>query len=166
MRCYYIETLQVIKEKLDKFWDLKMLTVISGEPLYPLMLDRGRTVLFFSQAVEYFAEWSLSPTNSAFQRVHTGVFDPSLIGLFKHVLFLFFVYFCLEKNAQYIELRCVLFYPFEGVRICMLRLLSYWLLRVVLFSDENAVHTITAAVSRTCIPFLDATASLYKRVRP
>merc|ERR1719334_2363588 len=36
--------------------------------------------LIMTQAVEYFAEWSLSPTNSAFQRVHTGVFDPFLIG--------------------------------------------------------------------------------------
>ncbi|GAB6028666.1 hypothetical protein CHUAL_004492 [Chamberlinius hualienensis] len=33
-----------------------------------------------TQAVEFFAEWSLSPTNVAFLRVHTGVFDPTLIG--------------------------------------------------------------------------------------
>ncbi|XP_048828295.1 LOW QUALITY PROTEIN: MAP kinase-activating death domain protein-like [Brienomyrus brachyistius] len=33
-----------------------------------------------TQAVEYFGEWSLSPTNQAFQRIHNNVFDPSLIG--------------------------------------------------------------------------------------
>lgn len=33
-----------------------------------------------TQAVEFLAEWSLTPTNVAFQRVHTGVLDPSLIG--------------------------------------------------------------------------------------
>uniref|UniRef100_T1JDW8 MAP kinase-activating death domain protein n=1 Tax=Strigamia maritima TaxID=126957 RepID=T1JDW8_STRMM len=33
-----------------------------------------------TQAVEYLAEWSLCPTNVAFLRVQTGVFDPTLIG--------------------------------------------------------------------------------------
>ncbi|XP_077994167.1 MAP kinase-activating death domain protein-like isoform X2 [Glandiceps talaboti] len=33
-----------------------------------------------TQAIEYFAEWSLNPTNVAFLRVHTGVYDPQLIG--------------------------------------------------------------------------------------
>uniref|UniRef100_A0A8C9TUV9 MAP kinase-activating death domain protein n=1 Tax=Scleropages formosus TaxID=113540 RepID=A0A8C9TUV9_SCLFO len=33
-----------------------------------------------TQAVEYFGEWLLSPTNQAFQRIHNNVFDPSLIG--------------------------------------------------------------------------------------
>ncbi|CAG9766594.1 unnamed protein product [Ceutorhynchus assimilis] len=33
-----------------------------------------------TQAVEFLAEWCLTPTNVAFQRVHTGVLDPSLIG--------------------------------------------------------------------------------------
>ncbi|XP_070565661.1 MAP kinase-activating death domain protein-like isoform X2 [Ptychodera flava] len=33
-----------------------------------------------TQAVEFFAEWSLNPTNVAFLRVHTGVYDPQLIG--------------------------------------------------------------------------------------
>lgn len=33
-----------------------------------------------TQAVEYFAEWSLTPTNVVFQRVQTGVYDPALIG--------------------------------------------------------------------------------------
>lgn len=32
------------------------------------------------QAVEFFAEWSLSPTNVVFLRVQTGVYDPLLIG--------------------------------------------------------------------------------------
>lgn len=32
------------------------------------------------QAVEYFVEWALSPTNAVFLRVQTGVFDPLLIG--------------------------------------------------------------------------------------
>ncbi|KAH0999729.1 hypothetical protein HUJ04_008117, partial [Dendroctonus ponderosae] len=33
-----------------------------------------------SQAVEFLAEWSLTPNNVAFQRIHTGVEDPALIG--------------------------------------------------------------------------------------
>ncbi|KAG9510561.1 MAP kinase-activating death domain protein [Fragariocoptes setiger] len=33
-----------------------------------------------TQAVEYMAEWSLSPDNVAFLRVQTGVFDPSIVG--------------------------------------------------------------------------------------
>ncbi|KAJ8911142.1 hypothetical protein NQ315_004432 [Exocentrus adspersus] len=33
-----------------------------------------------TQAVEFLAEWSLTPTNVAFQRIHTGVLDPALIG--------------------------------------------------------------------------------------
>ncbi|XP_022252703.1 MAP kinase-activating death domain protein-like [Limulus polyphemus] len=33
-----------------------------------------------TQAVEFLAEWSLCPTNVAFLRVHTGVFDPTVIG--------------------------------------------------------------------------------------
>ncbi|XP_066556827.1 MAP kinase-activating death domain protein isoform X10 [Amia ocellicauda] len=33
-----------------------------------------------TQAVEYFGEWSLNPTNLAFQRIHNNVYDPSLIG--------------------------------------------------------------------------------------
>lgn len=32
------------------------------------------------QAVEYFAEWSLSPDNVVFLRIQTGVYDPALIG--------------------------------------------------------------------------------------
>lgn len=33
-----------------------------------------------TQAVEFLAEWSLAPTNVAFLRVQTGVFDPAIIG--------------------------------------------------------------------------------------
>ncbi|XP_059675196.1 MAP kinase-activating death domain protein isoform X28 [Gavia stellata] len=33
-----------------------------------------------TQAVEYFGEWSLNPTNYAFQRIHNNMFDPALIG--------------------------------------------------------------------------------------
>ncbi|XP_063145796.1 MAP kinase-activating death domain protein isoform X17 [Candoia aspera] len=33
-----------------------------------------------TQAVEYFGEWSLNPTNYAFQRIHNNMFDPTLIG--------------------------------------------------------------------------------------
>uniref|UniRef100_A0A1I8JJU3 MAP kinase-activating death domain protein n=1 Tax=Macrostomum lignano TaxID=282301 RepID=A0A1I8JJU3_9PLAT len=33
-----------------------------------------------TQAVEYFAEWSLCPDNSAFQRIHSGLSDPAAIG--------------------------------------------------------------------------------------
>lgn len=32
------------------------------------------------QAVEFLAEWSLTPSNVAFLRVHTGVCDPSQVG--------------------------------------------------------------------------------------
>ncbi|XP_055280008.1 MAP kinase-activating death domain protein isoform X41 [Moschus berezovskii] len=33
-----------------------------------------------TQAVEYFGEWILNPTNYAFQRIHSNMFDPALIG--------------------------------------------------------------------------------------
>lgn len=33
-----------------------------------------------TQAVEFLAEWSLCPTNVAFLRVQTGVFDPAIVG--------------------------------------------------------------------------------------
>ncbi|XP_026643580.1 MAP kinase-activating death domain protein isoform X4 [Microtus ochrogaster] len=33
-----------------------------------------------TQAVEYFGEWILNPSNYAFQRVHNNMFDPALIG--------------------------------------------------------------------------------------
>ncbi|XP_071974831.1 MAP kinase-activating death domain protein isoform X26 [Engystomops pustulosus] len=33
-----------------------------------------------TQAVEFFAEWSLNPTNFAFQRIHNNMFDPASIG--------------------------------------------------------------------------------------
>lgn len=33
-----------------------------------------------TQAVEYFVEWALNPTNAVFLRIHTGIFDPLLIG--------------------------------------------------------------------------------------
>ncbi|CAF0729996.1 unnamed protein product [Rotaria sordida] len=33
-----------------------------------------------TQAVEFFAEWSLCPENVAFLRVQTGIFDPAVIG--------------------------------------------------------------------------------------
>uniref|UniRef100_A0A8D0GAB8 MAP kinase-activating death domain protein n=1 Tax=Sphenodon punctatus TaxID=8508 RepID=A0A8D0GAB8_SPHPU len=33
-----------------------------------------------TQAVEYFGEWSLNPTNYAFQRIHNNMFDPAQIG--------------------------------------------------------------------------------------
>ncbi|XP_060227965.1 MAP kinase-activating death domain protein isoform X38 [Meriones unguiculatus] len=33
-----------------------------------------------TQAVEYFGEWTLNPTNYAFQRIHNNMFDPALIG--------------------------------------------------------------------------------------
>ncbi|XP_061617767.1 MAP kinase-activating death domain protein isoform X14 [Phyllopteryx taeniolatus] len=36
--------------------------------------------LSHTQAVEFYGEWSLHPTNLAFQRIHNNVFDPSLIG--------------------------------------------------------------------------------------
>lgn len=47
--------------------------------------SRPRTSQFLNrfartQAVEFLAEWSLTPTNVAFQRVHTGVLDPAQIG--------------------------------------------------------------------------------------
>ncbi|XP_076854165.1 LOW QUALITY PROTEIN: MAP kinase-activating death domain protein [Brachyhypopomus gauderio] len=36
--------------------------------------------LSHTQAVEYYGEWALSPTNLAFQRIQNNVYDPSLIG--------------------------------------------------------------------------------------
>lgn len=33
-----------------------------------------------TQAVDYFAEWALTPNNVVFQRIQTGVNDPSMIG--------------------------------------------------------------------------------------
>uniref|UniRef100_A0A8C4QNI5 dDENN domain-containing protein n=1 Tax=Eptatretus burgeri TaxID=7764 RepID=A0A8C4QNI5_EPTBU len=36
--------------------------------------------LAHTQAVEYYAEWILTPNNFSFQRVHEGVFDPAIIG--------------------------------------------------------------------------------------
>lgn len=39
----------------------------------------GNSNLYF-QAVEFYAEWSLAPTNIAFHRVHNSIFDPVLIG--------------------------------------------------------------------------------------
>ncbi|XP_061888979.1 MAP kinase-activating death domain protein isoform X16 [Entelurus aequoreus] len=36
--------------------------------------------LSHTQAVEYYGEWALNPTNLAFHRIHNNVFDPSLIG--------------------------------------------------------------------------------------
>uniref|UniRef100_UPI0037E85EC8 MAP kinase-activating death domain protein isoform X6 n=1 Tax=Semicossyphus pulcher TaxID=241346 RepID=UPI0037E85EC8 len=36
--------------------------------------------LSHTQAVEFYGEWALNPSNLAFQRIHNNVFDPSLIG--------------------------------------------------------------------------------------
>ena len=33
-----------------------------------------------SQAVEFYGEWLLVPSNLTFQRVHTGQLDPTVIG--------------------------------------------------------------------------------------
>lgn len=33
-----------------------------------------------TQAVDYFAEWAITPNNVVFQRIQTGVNDPSMIG--------------------------------------------------------------------------------------
>ena len=38
------------------------------------------TRLLHLKAVEYFAEWSLCPTNVAFIRVQNAVYDPQIIG--------------------------------------------------------------------------------------
>lgn len=37
-------------------------------------------IYFFFQAVEFLAEWSLTPSNEVFLRVHNGIYDPSQIG--------------------------------------------------------------------------------------
>lgn len=47
--------------------------------------SRPRASIFLNkfartQAVEFLAEWSLTPSNVAFLRVHTGVLDPSQVG--------------------------------------------------------------------------------------
>ncbi|XP_075693965.1 MAP kinase-activating death domain protein isoform X21 [Rhinoderma darwinii] len=49
------------------------------------MASRPKASLFSeklsrTQAVEYFGEWSLNPTNFAFQRIHNNMFDPASIG--------------------------------------------------------------------------------------
>uniref|UniRef100_A0A668A8D0 MAP kinase-activating death domain protein n=1 Tax=Myripristis murdjan TaxID=586833 RepID=A0A668A8D0_9TELE len=36
--------------------------------------------LSHTQAVEFYGEWALNPSNLAFQRIHNNVYDPSLIG--------------------------------------------------------------------------------------
>ncbi|KAJ3593842.1 hypothetical protein NHX12_006176, partial [Muraenolepis orangiensis] len=36
--------------------------------------------LSHTQAVEYYGEWALNPSNLAYQRIHNNVYDPSLIG--------------------------------------------------------------------------------------
>ncbi|XP_076011915.1 MAP kinase-activating death domain protein isoform X3 [Genypterus blacodes] len=36
--------------------------------------------LSHTQAVEFYGEWAINPSNLAFQRIHNNVFDPSLIG--------------------------------------------------------------------------------------
>ena len=33
-----------------------------------------------AQAVEFYAEWTLMPSNLAYQRIHTGLADPTVIG--------------------------------------------------------------------------------------
>ncbi|KAG9475835.1 hypothetical protein GDO78_003962 [Eleutherodactylus coqui] len=49
------------------------------------MASRPKASLFSeklsrTQAVEFFGEWSLNPTNFAFQRIHNNMFDPASIG--------------------------------------------------------------------------------------
>ncbi|XP_063737680.1 MAP kinase-activating death domain protein isoform X10 [Eleginops maclovinus] len=49
------------------------------------LASRPRRSLFaeklsHTQAVEFYGEWALNPSNVAFQRIHNNVFDPSLIG--------------------------------------------------------------------------------------
>ena len=44
--------------------------------LYSLMV----LTIIMIQAVMYFAEWSILPTNRAFQKVREGIYDPSMIG--------------------------------------------------------------------------------------
>ncbi|XP_037103698.1 MAP kinase-activating death domain protein isoform X20 [Syngnathus acus] len=51
----------------------------------PFLASRPRRSNFadklsHTQAVEFYGEWALNPTNLAFQRIHNNVFDPSLIG--------------------------------------------------------------------------------------
>ncbi|MFT7814513.1 MAP kinase-activating death domain protein-like [Arapaima gigas] len=52
------------------------LSFLASRPRQSAFTDK----LSHTQAVEYFGEWSLSPTNQAFQRIHNNVFDPSLVG--------------------------------------------------------------------------------------
>nr|XP_055165848.1 MAP kinase-activating death domain protein isoform X20 [Nyctereutes procyonoides] len=63
-----------------------------------------------TQAVEYFGEWILNPTNYAFQRIHNNMFDPALIGdkpkWYAHQLqpIHYRVY---DSNSQLAEALCV-----------------------------------------------------------
>ena len=61
---------------------LLMLVVVMKLSLVLLLLATYTLMKFvmFVQAVEFYAEWSLTPTNIAFHRVHNSVFDPVLIG--------------------------------------------------------------------------------------
>uniref|UniRef100_A0A3B3D5X9 MAP kinase-activating death domain protein n=1 Tax=Oryzias melastigma TaxID=30732 RepID=A0A3B3D5X9_ORYME len=49
---------------------------LASRPRRSLFADK----LSHTQAVEFYGEWALNPTNLAFQRIHNNVFDPSLIG--------------------------------------------------------------------------------------
>lgn len=63
------------------------------------------------QAVEFFAEWALRPSNTAFLRVQTGVYDPLLIGdkprwysrSLNHVKFTVF-----DENASTLETAIII----------------------------------------------------------
>ncbi|XP_067943986.1 MAP kinase-activating death domain protein-like [Watersipora subatra] len=58
---------------------------VVGFQLSSFIKSRAARSLFIcrlasTQAVEFYTEWSLSPTNVAFMRVQTGIFDPKQIG--------------------------------------------------------------------------------------
>ena len=80
MSCCYIETLLVKKEKPDKFWDLRIFTVVSAEPLYPLTLDRGRTVCILNVLPQNDCRIIVIPqlkrvdAQACFSNVHSTIF--------------------------------------------------------------------------------------------
>ncbi|OQV14717.1 MAP kinase-activating death domain protein [Hypsibius exemplaris] len=69
----HIRTLRLYPRPVIAF---QVYSFLKSRPLRSQFIDRFAK----TQAVEFFAEWSLSPTNVAFLRAHTGISDPRVIG--------------------------------------------------------------------------------------
>ncbi|XP_067655848.1 MAP kinase-activating death domain protein-like isoform X1 [Haliotis asinina] len=71
--CEHTRTLRLYPRPVVAF---QMYSFLKSRPIKTHFTAR----LARTQAVEYFAEWSLSPQNVVYLRVQTAVYDPSLIG--------------------------------------------------------------------------------------